>query len=89
MAWLGTLAVAVILLLPESTAHFTGVDTIPHGTAGYAIGRLLTAFVLAAVAVKGWAWLQDDPPTNPKTHANINWSALGIGALSWLIGFLK
>ncbi len=89
MAWLGTLIVALFLALPETLPVLTGIDSIPHGTFGHALGRTLTAFVLAAVALKSWAWLQDDAPADPKLHAHINWSALCIGGLSWLISFIK
>ncbi len=89
MAWLGTLVVVVILALPEAVPVLTGIDIIPHGTFGHTIGRTFTAFVLAAGALKSWNWLQDDMPTHPNLHAHINWSALCIGTLSWVISFIK
>lgn len=91
MNWLGTLVVILVLLLPElvpaiiDSANSAGIGDAP----GRAIGRAVTAFLLAAAAVKGWAWLQDDMPAHPKTHTHINWSAFCIGGLSWLIGFVK
>ena len=91
MAWLATLLVILTLLLPDLVPAIIDSANVAStgGAPGRAVGRAATAFLLGAVAVKGWAWLQDDLPAHPKTHAHINWSALCIGGLSWVISFIQ